>query len=39
MSGMEEEDLLQEHARELEGDHHRPKERTHGVQRVKMKVR
>jgi hypothetical protein len=39
MSGMEEEDLLQEHAREFEGDHHRPREGTRGEQRVKMKVR
>lgn len=38
MSEMEEE-LLQEHAREVEGNHHRPKERTHGVQRFKVKVR
>jgi hypothetical protein len=39
MSEMEEEDLLKEHARELESDRHRPKEGTHGVQRFKMKVR
>ena len=39
MSEMEEEELLQEHAREVEGNHHGPKERTHGVQRFKVKVR